>query len=387
MKTTMIGFDRSPQLGQQQNVSGYEVRSIDDASWDALGRGLINTDEAISPVLNGVSLISGSIASLTPFLMKQDDSGKRVMVSKDHPVWSLLKQPSRYFNWFQFVSFIHRSLLLTGNAYVIVEDDQLIPVDGRHVTCHYGFRNIVYEVVVGYPFQARKTQRMTSDNLIHFKSLAIDPYSLCGIAPLDRCPAVRELAEATQQSVLTSLKQGVYPSLMLKIEDTNLEDEESERIQKRLEKRFAGEHNFQKPVVLGQKVKAENMSVNSAREAQQIESRRFLIAEVARCFNIPVVLLNEFQGTSSYNNIKESIKSVFHLHTLRPWISSFQQTFSNALLEVDEGVSLILDQREYTEGDTLDRRKSIVELFKAGILGAPDTDEARQMARQLLDLE
>ena len=351
-----------------ENTRGFSVRSLDDASWEALGRDVLNNDENISAVNNAVTLIADSIASLRPQLMRVESGGKRVLIA-DHPVQKILKRPCSWLNWSEFTSFVMRSVLLYGNAYAVIEGQELIPLNGRSVSCYLGGSNIVYEA--SYPF-GKQSQRLTSDQIIHFKTGALDNFGVCGLSPLDRSPSVRELASTMQEAVLMGFEQGVYPSLVLQIDDLQLSDDESERLQSRLSAKFNAKRAFQKPLVLGQKVTAKDVKPNSNREAQLIEARKFLVSEVARVFNINETLLSSLDK-ATLSNVREYMV-MLHTHTLKPHIVRFQQAFSNALLEDD--VELVLDQSEYTDGDINTRRESISKLVKEQVLTA---EEAKQL--------
>ena len=174
-------------------AKGYSVRELDDASWNALGRDVLATDENISAVNNAITLIADSIASLRPQLMRVDANGRRTVIDRgDHPIWETLKRPCGWLNWSEFVSFIMRSVLLYGNAYAVISGRELIPINGRSVSCYTGDRSIVYEVA--YPF-GKQSQRLSGDQIIHFRTGALDNFGVCGVAPLDRSPSVRELAK------------------------------------------------------------------------------------------------------------------------------------------------------------------------------------------------
>ena len=353
--------------------SKSDIRSIDDASWQALGKGIVGRDENLAPAINqAVTLISGSIASLRPMLMEVDDTGKRKLVDKGHPVWRLLRKPCDWLTWSEFVSEIIRDILLYGNSYVVVKDNQLIPVEPSGVQCRTGQTQLVYHVT--YQFPRHMTETVSAEMMLHFKSGALDTFRVCGIAPLDRTPSIRELADAMQTAVITGYKQGVYPSLVVQIMDEKLSDEDAERLHDRLQRRFSAVNGFQKPLVIGQKFSVTDAKPASNKESQMLEGRRYLVSEVARVFNISETLLNKLDN-ATLANVREYSKQL-HTYCLKPHITRFQQTF-NQLLE--DGIELILDQREFTEGDTLERRQSILDLYKNKLI----TD---MEARELLDL-
>ena len=348
----------------------YTFRSLDDKSWEALGRGLLNNDENISAVCNAVTLIADSIASLKPMLMRVDSLGKKTIIDRyDHPVWELLKKPCSYMDWSTFVSFILRSVLLYGNAYAVIREQELIPLSGRSVSVYVGERQLVYEA--SFPF-GRQSQRLGSDEIIHFTSGARTEDGIMGIAPLDRCPSVRELATVMRDSVLIGFEQGVFPSLVFKVEDDDLEEEEIERLTAKLTQKCNAKDAFQRPLVISKNITTTDTKPTSNRDAQLIESRKMMVSEIARVYNLNESVLSQNEH-ATLANVRE-FAYLLHAHTLKPHIVRFQQAFSNALLE--DNVELMLDQTEYTDGDINARRASVAQLTSEPILSA---DEAKQL--------
>ena len=303
--------------------------------------------------------------------MQVDASGKRIPVTS-HPVLKLLKSPCSWLTWAEFVSTIMRDVLLTGNSYVVNKDDQLIPVAPSGVQCRQGSRQLVYTVT--YQFPKYEVENVPQDRILHFRSGALKTDRACATAPLNRTPSLRVLADAMSNAVITGYQQGVYPSLVIQYEDQNLNDDDHKQLQARLRRDFSASNNFQKPMITSKKVSVADVKPASNRQSQMIESRAYLVSEVARVFNISETLLNKLDN-ATLANVREYSKQL-HTYCLKPHIVRFQQTF-NRLLE--DGVELVLDQREFTEGDTLERRKSIVELYTNGLI--TDVD-----ARELLDL-
>lgn len=351
---------------------GDSVRSIDDTSWEALGKGYVYPDENLSPAINqAITLISGAIAALRPTLMHIDPTGKRRLVDVSHPVWMLLKKPCSWLSWSEFVSEIIRDTLLHGNSYVVIKDDQLIPVDHSGVQCRTGSTQLVYHVTYNFPKQTSET--VSADKILHYRSSALDSFRACGVPPLDRTNSLRELAMEMSKAVISGYKQGVYPSLLVQMDDQKLSDEDTARLYQQTKNRF--KDSFGKPMIVGSKITVSDVKPASNRQAQMVESRSYLVSEVARVFNISETLLNRLDN-ATLANVREYTKQ-FHTFTLKPHIARFEQTFTNGLLEDD--IHLVLDQREFTEGDTLERRKSVLELRKAKIITAKE-------AREMLDL-
>ena len=366
----MLGFKLFKRFSKP-TTDASNIRQLSDDSWSALGKGYVYPDENLAPAINqAVTLISGAISALRPMLMHVDSAGKRRLVDEGHPVWQLLKRPCGWLSWSSWVNEIIRDTLLHGNSYVVIKNNELLPVQYSGVRCNTGSSQLVYYVTYNFP-NKNETETVPADRMLHFKGNALDNFRACGIAPLDRTPSIRELADAMSNAVVTGYRQGVYPSLMVQIQDANLDEEDTDRLCRSLQDRFR--NSFGKPLVVGQKVDVKDVKPTSNRQAQMVESRSYLVSEIARIFNIQSeVLLNKLDN-ATLANVKE-YRQMFHTFTLKPHISRFEQTFTNGLLEND--IHLVLDQKEFVEGDVLERRKSVIELVAAGII---DRNEAREM--------
>ena len=375
----MFGLPFLRRDKKQADVAS-EVREIDDTSWDAIGRSYASRDTDLAPaVTQAVLAVSEAIAALPPKLMRCEPNGQKQIVESTHEAWQYLRRPCSWLGWSSWVSTIMQDVLLRGNGYAVIDGDQLIPVSD--VSCHSGYSQLVYDVSYNFPYPKRKNYRVSSDMVLHFRNAFLDSFKLCGRSNLEMTPSLKELAKSMTSALLMSYRQGVYPSLVLQLNDEELDEETSERIQKKLEEKFSARKAFQKPMILGRNVEAKDVKPLGNRESQLETSRAALVADIARTFNVPQTNLNLLEH-STLANVSEYNKMFFR--SIQSHIVRFQETFSNALLEDD--IQLVLDTQSLTHGDILDRQKQIIEMFKVGIFGDINSDEAKETARRLLDV-
>ena len=304
--------------------------------------------------------------------------GQRQLVDNNHPAWRYLRRPCSWLSWTSWCSTIIQDTLLRGNGYAVIDGDQLIPV--TQVSCLWGENELVYDVTYNFPKNKTKS-RLSSDYVLHFRNAFLDNFKVTSKANLALNPSLQELARSMTSALLQSYRQGIYPSLVLQLTDEDMEEEDEDRICQKLEQKFAARRAFQKPMVLGRNIEAKDVKPTANRDSQLETSRAALVADVARCMNLPQTSINLLEH-STLANVSEYNKQFFR--SIQSHIVRFQETFSNALLE--DGISLVLDTQSLTHGDILDRQKQIIEMFKAGIFGDVTEDEARQTARRLLDV-
>ena len=342
--------------------------NTEDVSWRFLEAEGAVSAEACPAISMGLTLIADSIASLPPKLMQVMPDGRKEPLM-DHPVLPLLNNPNGWQTWANLVSWILRQVLLTGNGFVVFKDNQLIPVPSVNVSVRYYSTRLYYDIAYQYPYWSSET--LPPDNVLHFKSGDTRESGVMGISPLQKSPIIMQLCQNQLQMALKATQVGVYPSAVIRIDDTNITDDEQERLYQQISQRYSAEKAFQKPLVISSKTDFTPVNVMSAREAQLVESRDQLVSEVARLLAIPESHLNRMQY-STLANFKESSRILLR-YTLHPHIVRFQQTFSNSLLEPD--VKLMLDQSEFVESKA-ERYSNLAVLVKHGIITA---EQAKQI--------
>jgi HK97 family phage portal protein len=141
---------------------------------------------------------------------------------------------------------------------------------------------------------------------------------------------------------------------------------------------YAGPENAGKPLILYDKMKADEISGTSNREQELLSAREYQERVISKVFNVPLSMLGDSEG--AYGEF-ESRQIAFLLYTLGPWIRRIEQYLS-MLLTPSESVSY------YVEVDTNSLLKTNIEartsayrtMIQTGILSI---DEVRK--RENLD--
>jgi HK97 family phage portal protein len=105
------------------------------------------------------------------------------------------------------------------------------------------------------------------------------------------------LALAAEEQGARLFSQGVQTDLVLSTPDT-LDEPGKEQLREAFMRRHAGSGNAWMPMLLEGGLTASRIGL-TAQESQYIETRQFQLADVARIFRIPDVLLGISQGKSS----------------------------------------------------------------------------------------
>jgi HK97 family phage portal protein len=84
-------------------------------------------------------------------------------------------------------------------------------------------------------------------------------------------------------------------------------------------------------MLLEEGVKFEKIGL-PAEDAQYIETRKFDIAEIARIYSVPLHLLQEVTGTTSWGSGIEELNYAFLQYTLRPYLVQAEQELNRRVL-------------------------------------------------------
>jgi HK97 family phage portal protein len=114
----------------------------------------------------------------------------------------------------------------------------------------------------------------------------------------------------------------------------------------------------------------------SPQDSQMIESQKFSVVEVARCFRVPLNLVMDYER-STYSNVTEQNRS-FLTHTLQPWLTRIEQAISKSLLTEAEKEKYFVEHltQGFLRADTKTRFESYKIAIEAGFL---TIDEVRQL--------
>ncbi len=183
------------------------------------------------------------------------------------------------------------------------------------------------------------------------------------------------LALAAEEQGARLFKQGVQTDLTL--QSANEVDEEGKKqLREAFMARHAGSGNAWMPLLLENGLKATRIGL-TAQESQYIETRQFQLADIARIFRIPDVLLGISQGKSSTYASAEQFFLAYVKYTLGPWCKRIEQAIQRDLLapsETDLFVKHDLDS--LTRADLQTRYAAHASGIAAGFL---TRNEARQM--------
>lgn len=137
-------------------------------------------------------------------------------------------------------------------------------------------------------------------------------------------------AMASKEFGAKTFGQGTNPAGILSgLKFPNETSEES--IRAKFSEKYSGLGNASRLMLLEEGVKFERIGL-PPEDAQYLQTRKFDIAEIARIYNVPLHLLQEVTGTTSWGSGIEELNSGFINYTLRPYLVQSEQELNRRLL-------------------------------------------------------
>ena len=297
------------------------------------------TDETaleIPAVISALKEISETFAALTYKVMRGDDDMEHGLA------YAINTRPNDKMSGYQFKKTMMANIALRGDAYAEIVDK----ADSRETYNIYPRMNKDVKRVnkdnrsEDVDYYEYKGRRIEPSNMIHVMGMSFD--GLTGESPIQLARTTIALYIASTRYGSNFFAKGGRPSGILSI---NTEDGDGVNNIQRKQMKDEWEANQDGGLaVIGD---ASFVPVTTAPgDAQFIETKNFLIQEIARIFNIP---LSKIADTSSrtYNNVEQEAVE-FIVETLLPLVRSFESEIDRKFFEpVGGNLSGSFDYQDY----------------------------------------
>ena len=340
------GSVHTPYGGGVLWSGGYSTDSGSSVSeWNA---------PTIPAVYACVGIISDAIAQL-PVKVYRDSNGRREHMT-GHPVERLLNErPNPRMTAFSFRKTQISHTLLWGNGYAHVQrlgsgepaglwlslPDRTQPVlleDGT----------LVYRTTI-----ENEQEVFEAPEMVHLPAYSFD--GVVGYSPVAVARQAMGLAKA-QEAFGARLygndqKSGGF------IKHPGRLSEEAQRNLKESLERQGGPDNSHKLKILEEGMDFVQTTINPE-DAQFLEGRSFQVAEIARIYRVPLHMIQEVSGSTSWGSGLSEMSMGFVRFTLAPWITPIEQEWKAKLFterERREGYYVKHDTSDLLRGSLTDR--------------------------------
>lgn len=283
----------------------------------------------LSSVYACVQVLAQTIGSLPLHVYERTADGKSRATT--HPLARLLHDsPNPEMTSMSWRQAMMLHLGLWGNHYSEIERDgrgnpmALWPITPWRVALKRVDGKLVYAValddgMVYVPFQ----------NMLHIKGLSYD--GLLGLPPMRAARESIGLGLASGKYAAKFFANDARPSGILEHPGA-LSDEASARLRKSFEQTHEGLDNKFRVAVLEEGMKFNAVGI-PPEDAQLLETRKFVVSEIARYFRMPLHKIQDM--TASTNNNIEHQGIEFLTDTIQPWLISIEQELSFKLFSGD----------------------------------------------------
>ena len=358
-----------------------EERSNDTSSWNLLQTNgftasFVNPNmyESLSAVAGCVNLISSSLASCPAYVY--EIKGNTRKENETHCLAELIRNGvNRFQSWHDYIEMVMRQLLLRGNSLSqIVYDGEGRIVELRPFPWEFCNLNVLpngkllYTVTdaVGMYGKPGLTQKLLEGEVLHLKDGGDLPY--VGKSRISRSAAVFSSGLLIQDFVSFFYGQGIRPSGALEF-PTKLDDSARSKLTNELRSYFAGPKGSGQAMILEQGAKWNPFSLN-AEDAEVLNSRKFSVEEICRCFGVPPMMVGDFRQSTFTNS--ETAGKWLVAFCLGSWAHKIESEIRKTLFTNSERphFELVIDLSGLTRGDYQGRWQANVAAKQAGILTA-----------------
>lgn len=288
----------------------------------------------------------------------RDDGGKDILTG--HRLYRQIHdQPNRWQSSFEFFEYMVGCRWTRGNAYAYInfnpgrQINELVPLDPDRVwpfvttvsgTTYYLYDNSPPPPVGSslwyqyFPLNAESVIFPSSD-ILHVRGYSTN--GIIGMSPITK--AAREaigLAMATEEHGGRLFSNGARPSLVVKYPG-KISEQTFKQMKDAFYDQMVGNSNSGKPFFAEDGMDIQPLSLTS-QDAQFLETRKLQIEEIARIFNMPLILIGAGDKAATYASSEQFFLS-FKMHTLQPEVVRFEQAMQRALLYSSEMGKIVLD--------------------------------------------
>jgi HK97 family phage portal protein len=335
---------------------------------------IVNSDTAftVSAFFGAVSLISDTVSTLpVDSYIRVDGERRPFRRNGGKPSW--IDQPDVDTTKQAHYGALITSLLVYGNSYTRVYRDRagevvnLVVLDPNTVEVK---RSSLGRKV--FHVQGEK-KPLTADEVIHIIDLAV-PGSLIGLSRITKLKDALGIGIALQDFAARYFAQGLSADVVLLAPTAT--PEQAKNLVDGFNNRHSGLKKSHKAGILtGAGVDVKQLT-NDPEKSQVLESRRFVVEEIARAFNIPPHLLG-IPGSNTYASVEQN-NLQWISHGLRPITEKIEWAYSRLIST--EQAFIKFNMNALLRGDLQSRATSYSVMTQAGIMSVNDVRTLEDMS-------
>lgn len=287
---------------------------------------LINADMALrnSDLYSVTSLISADVAGAK-------------FIGNNTQALKVLNTPSHLTNRYNFWQTIVLELLMSGNAFATIGENELRYIPNQNVSLDLTNDVLTYQVT---PYLDYSGGTYTTDKVLHFKIMAhgVNGTELIGHSPLESLANEIQQQEQANKLSLATLAQAINPTSIIRVPEAILSPEAKNNVRSEFEKANTGS-NAGRTLVLDQSADFQSISIN-ADVAKFLNNATYQRTQISKAFGVPDSYLNgQGDQQSNIDMIQKMYVNGLNRY-IEPIVSEVQAKFSD---DISLDMSSILD--------------------------------------------
>jgi HK97 family phage portal protein len=328
-------------------------------------------------VLACVRVLAESLASLPMNVYRRLPGGGKEIADEQHLHEVLCHQPNSWMTGFEFRELMQSWLLLWGNAYAYIKGgrqggvSELIPLHPSRMECKRLTNGKLryYYTEPTTPFQPQvQVTEYRQDEIFHLRWLSSD--GVTGFVPTTLSRDAIGLARATELHSGAFFGNNGMPGTYIETDQPH-KPEVLARFKEQWNDAHQGPMNSFKTVVMPFGFHRKQIEQRND-TSMLIETRRYQVEEVARCYRVPPHLVGDLSNVR-FSTVEQSAID-FVTFSLIPWCRRWESACRRDLVVDDKQYFVQFDTNALMAGDYAARSQFIREMAN---LGALDVDEIR----------
>lgn len=328
---TEIGHPRDPALAELLGIGVQTTAGVGVTATSAMRQ---------SGVYACVGLLSDTIGSLPLNVLRKADNGTWE-VAEDHPLNALLHdEPNPFDTSIEWRQNMVCHLALRGNDYNAIVSNPNTGVVEAVLSMHpdqtrpFYFTDANGALRVGYDYRPMfgRQQILTDREVVHIRRRPFSPDGLRGSSPIDLHRETIGLAVAAEEYASAFFGNNATPKGALKVPGAaRLSDEARQKLRDDWELRHRGAGNAHRLAIFDAGFDYEPIGMTNE-QSQLLDMRRFSLADIARLWNVPLHMIQETTGSTSWGTGIEQQSIGFVVYVIRAWLVLIEQRLTKSLL-------------------------------------------------------
>lgn len=383
-------FSRLFRLSEKRSTDISDPRFwMNDKYAASVSGALVSADSAMktSTVFACVRILSETISSLPVSVYKTRSKSGTEDEAKDFYLQPIIHDaPNDEQTSFEFREMGQGYLALRGNTYFYKVVDEaghvakLLPLSPARMEPKRDFKTgklwYTYTKSTAHDFpEVPNKQTFESNEIWHIKGLSTD--GLVGLSPLTCARESIGMALKGEEYGAQYFANAAVTSGVLK-HPGSLKETAYERLKNSI-KEFAASKKHA-AMILEEGMEWQSIGLSN-RDSQFLESRAFQVEDIARFFNVPLILLQHSDKASTYASV-EQLGLNFVKYTILPWVKRWEQSANFSLLtewERKKGYHISFNLEGLLRGDTAARYDAYAVGRQWGWLSANDIRRLENM--------